>query len=56
MGMEEYERSIKYFKHAHLLDEEDIETLYGYSVCIFRNCLKFKDKMGDGVITHEKDK
>ena len=54
LSIDEYERSMKYFKHALLL-YEDIEVLYGYSLAVFKSYLKFNEKLAEN-ITKLKDK
>lgn len=39
LSKEQYERSLKYFKHALLLKNEDLEVLFGYSMALYRNCI-----------------
>ena len=45
MRLQQYDRAVKYLKHAHQVYKDDIEILYGYSLSIFRDYVTFKDRV-----------
>jgi tetratricopeptide (TPR) repeat protein len=45
MRLHQYDRAVKYLKHANQIFKDDIEILYGYSLSIFRDYVTFKDRV-----------
>ena len=44
MRFHQYDRAVKYLKHAYQIFRDDIEVLYGYSLSIFRDYVSYKER------------
>jgi tetratricopeptide (TPR) repeat protein len=46
--LHQYERAVKYLKHAYEKYKDDTEILFGYSLSIFRDYVAFKERDNSG--------
>lgn len=51
MRLNQYDRAVKYLKHAYEHYKDDVEILYGYGLSIFKDYVAFKEQIP--TLTHE---